>query len=106
MGIIKFINYEGKQHEVELENGKSLMQLAMDNGVQGIHADCGGECACGTCHVMVGKQWLSLVGSPNNEELQMLEMTPEKQANSRLSCQIKVTDAMDGMEVHVPEFQM
>ena len=55
MGIIKFINYEGKQHEVELENGKSLMQLAMDNGVQGIDADCGGECACGTCHVMVVK---------------------------------------------------
>jgi 2Fe-2S ferredoxin len=106
MGIIKFINHEGKQHVVELEDGKSLMQLAMDNGVQGIDADCGGECACGTCHVMVGKQWLSLVGSPNNEELQMLEMTPEKQANSRLSCQIKVTDAMDGMEVHVPEFQM
>ena len=74
MAVIKFINYEGKEHEVELENGKSLMQLAMD--------------------------------SPNNEELQMLEMTPEKQANSRLSCQIKVTDAMDGMEVHVPEFQM
>ena len=106
MGTIKFINHEGKQHVVELEDGKSLMQLAMDNGVQGIDADCGGECACGTCHVMVGKQWLSLVGSPNNEELQMLEMTPEKQANSRLSCQIKVTDAMDGMEVHVPEFQM
>jgi 2Fe-2S ferredoxin len=83
MAVIKFINYEGKEHEVELESGKSLMQLAMDNGVQGIDADCGGECACGTCHVMVGKQWLSLVGSPNNEELQMLEMTPEKKANSR-----------------------
>jgi 2Fe-2S ferredoxin len=106
MGTIKFINHEGKQHVVELEDGKSLMQLAMDNGVQGIDADCGGECACGTCHVMVGKQWLGLVGSPNNEEIQMLEMTPEKQANSRLSCQIKVTDAMDGMEVQVPEFQM
>lgn len=106
MGIIKFINHEGKQHVVELEDGKSLMQIAMDNGVQGIDADCGGECACGTCHVMVGNQWLGLVNSAKSEELQMLEMTPERQANSRLACQIQVTNAMDGMEVHLPEFQM
>ena len=106
MATITFINYEGKQHQVELESGKSLMQLAMDNGVQGIDADCGGECACGTCHVMVGNKWLALVSDANSEELQMLEMTPERQDNSRLACQIKVTNAMDGMEVHLPEFQM
>ncbi|MCP5176154.1 MAG: 2Fe-2S iron-sulfur cluster binding domain-containing protein [Moraxellaceae bacterium] len=106
MATITFINYEGKQHQVELESGKSLMQLAMDNGVQGIDADCGGECACGTCHVMVGNKWLALVSGASSEELQMLEMTPERQDNSRLACQIKLTNAMDGMEVHLPEFQM
>lgn len=106
MGVINFINHAGETHQVELEVGKSLMQLAMDNGVQGIDADCGGECACGTCHVIIDSKWINAVDSVKQDELQMLEMTPEKQANSRLSCQIKVTNAMDGMEVHLPEFQM
>ena len=106
MGNITFIEHDGKQHLVDLEAGKSLMQIAMDNGVPGIDADCGGECACGTCHVLVGNHWLKVAGAPNPAELQMLEMTPERQQNSRLACQIKVSDAMDGMEIHLPEFQM
>ncbi len=106
MGNITFIEHDGKQHEVELEVGKSLMQIAMDNGVPCIDADCGGSCACGTCHVMVESQWLGVVGVANAEEIQMLEMTPEKKSNSRLSCQIKVSAAMDGLIVHLPEFQM
>jgi len=106
MGNITFIEHDGTQHPVELEAGKSLMQIAMDNGVPGIDADCGGECACGTCHVIVDSAWLNVAGKVGDEELQMLEMTPEKKPASRLSCQIKVIDAMDGMVIHLPEFQM
>ena len=106
MGNITFIEHDGTQHPVELEAGKSLMQIAMDNGVPGIDADCGGECACGTCHVIVDNAWLNVAGKPGDDELQMLEMTPEKKPASRLSCQIMATDAMDGMVIHLPEFQM
>lgn len=106
MGNITFIEHDGTQHPVELEAGKSLMQIAMDNGVPGIDADCGGECACGTCHVIVDNAWLNVAGKPGDDELQMLEMTPEKKPASRLSCQIMATDAMDGMIIHLPEFQM
>ena len=106
MGNITFIEHDGSEHQVELEVGKSLMQIAMDNGVPGIDADCGGECACGTCHVIVDSQWLDVAGKAGAEELQMLEMTPERKAASRLSCQIKATDAMNGMVIHLPEFQM
>lgn len=106
MGNITFIEHDGTQHPVELEAGKSLMQIAMDNGVPGIDADCGGECACGTCHVIVDNAWLNVTGKAGDDELQMLEMTPEKKPASRLSCQIMATDAMDGMVIHVPEFQM
>lgn len=78
MGNITFVEHDGKQHEVELEVGKSLMQIAMDNGISGIDADCGGACACGTCHVIVDSQWIKAAGSINPDELQMLEMTPKK----------------------------
>ena len=63
MGNITFVEHDGKQHQVELEVGKSLMQIAMDNGVPGIDADCGGACACGTCHVIVDSQWIKAAGS-------------------------------------------
>ena len=82
------------------------MQLAIDNGIPGIDADCGGECACGTCHVILEDQWLAITGNAKIDELQMLDMTPEKTSTSRLSCQIQVSDAMDGMMVQLPEFQM
>ena len=106
MGVINFINHDGKQHVVELEVGKSLMQIAMDNGVSGIDADCGGACACGTCHIVVDTKWINAAGSVMDDELQMLEMKTKKKPTSRLSCQIKASESMDGMIVHVPEFQM
>lgn len=106
MGSLTFIEHNGNQHQVDIEKGKSVMQLAMDNGVPGIDADCGGACACGTCHVIVDKEWLSVISSANHEENQMLDMTPEKAETSRLSCQIPATDAMDGMLINIPEFQM
>jgi 2Fe-2S ferredoxin len=106
MSQITFIEHSGAEHLVDIEDGKSLMQIAMDNGVPGIDADCGGECACGTCHVIIDGNWKNAVGVPNDEESRMLEMTPERAATSRLSCQIQVSNAMDGMIVHLPEFQM
>jgi 2Fe-2S ferredoxin len=106
MGQIIFIEHDGQQHVVSLVEGKTLMQTAVDNNIPGIDGDCGGECACGTCHVMLEAQWLKLTGNAEADELQMLDMTPERSATSRLSCRVQVSDAMDGMVVRMPEFQM
>jgi 2Fe-2S ferredoxin len=106
MGSITFIEHNGTQHTVDIEEGKSLMQIAMDNGVQGVDADCGGACACGTCHVIIGSDWINTTGSATDEEIQMLDLTPEKEDSSRLSCQISTSEAMNGMVVRLPEFQM
>jgi 2Fe-2S ferredoxin len=106
MGRMTFIEHDGTRHEVEIEADKSLMQHAADNMVPGIDADCGGECACGTCHVIVDHEWFAKTGAINSNEKQMLEMTPEGAPTSRLACQIEVTDALDGLVVHLPEFQM
>ena len=106
MGNITFIEHDGTEHSVELETGKSLMQVAMDNAIPGVDADCGGECACGTCHVILEEKMMPTSGSVSDEEQQMLDMTPEQAPTSRLSCQITTTDDMDGMVVRLPEFQM
>jgi len=106
MGSITFIEHDGTQHAVDIEGGKSLMQIAMDNGVPGIDADCGGEAACGTCHVVVDGGWVKATGNASDEELLMLDMTPDRAETSRLACQIIASDAMDGLVAHLPEFQM
>ena len=106
MGHITFIEHSGEQHSTPIEEGKSLMQTAIDNGIPGIDADCGGACACGTCHVIFDDNWIKAVGAADNDETMMLELTPEKAETSRLSCQIPTTAAMNGMVVHLPEFQM
>ena len=106
MPTITLIDFSGSDHTIEAESGKSLMQNAIDNAVPGIDADCGGACACGTCHVFVADQWLELVGEPDAMEESMLGMRPDREASSRLSCQIEVSDAMEGMTVRLPEFQM
>lgn len=107
MGSITFVEHDGTQHAVDIEEGKSLMQTAVDNDVPGIDADCGGSCACGTCHVIVMQDWIGTTGSAaSEEEKQMLELTPDKAETSRLACQVTTTVAMDGMVVQLPEFQM
>ncbi|MDE2421361.1 MAG: 2Fe-2S iron-sulfur cluster binding domain-containing protein [Gammaproteobacteria bacterium] len=106
MSSITFLEHDGTEHIVAIETDKSLMQIAMNNGIPGIDADCGGECACGTCHVIIDSRWIGITGHPEGNELQMLDMTPERTTTSRLSCCVKVTDAMNGMVVHLPEFQM
>jgi 2Fe-2S ferredoxin len=106
MGKIIFAAHDGAAHEADLIAGKSLMQTATDNAIPGIDGDCGGVCACGTCHVIIAAEWLMAVGRRNDDEEQMLQMTPERQQTSRLACQITVTSEMDGMTVQLPEFQM
>lgn len=106
MARVTIVEHDGTEHSVDIEEGSSLMQIAVNNAIPGIDADCGGECACGTCHVIVTEEWFAKTGDLSEEEVQMLALTPENADTSRLACQVQVTDAMDGMTVRLPEFQM
>src|SRR5210317_999043 len=103
MAKITFITHDGTEHAVDADNGVSVMNAAIDNLVPGIDADCGGECSCATCHVVVEDAWMAKVGQPGDREESMLDLNPEREATSRLSCQIPVTDDLDGLVVKVPE---
>ena len=107
MPKITYIEHDGTPHEVQVPVGKSVMQGAIENNVPGIDADCGGECACATCHVYVDDKWLNQVGlpEPGSQEASMLSFAAVTQPDSRLSCQIPVTDALDGLVVRMPEGQ-
>ena len=105
MAKITFIEFNGTPHEVEATNGMSVMESAVKNMVPGIDADCGGACACATCHVYVEPEWLEAVGERNEMEEDMLDFAFDVRDNSRLSCQIKVSDTLDGLVVKVPEKQ-
>ena len=105
---IIFIDPEGKRHEVEAEEGMTLMEAAVRNMVPGIDADCGGACACATCHVYVDPAWKEKMASlfeRSEAEEDMLDFAFDVRENSRLSCQIKVTPEMEGLVVQVPEQQ-
>jgi len=105
MPKITFIDFEGTERAVNGNVGDSVMEAATSNDLPGIDADCGGACACATCHVYVGEDWTALVGKPEDLEAEMLDVVDEIKDNSRLSCQIKITDEMDGLVVHTPESQ-
>ncbi|QWC83950.1 2Fe-2S iron-sulfur cluster binding domain-containing protein [Nocardioidaceae bacterium] len=106
MGQVTFVEHDGTDHEVGIEEGASLMRHAVDNLVPGIDADCGGDASCGTCHVIVDQGWYDRTGSIGDDEQLMLDMTPERADTSRLACQIEVTEELDGLQVTLPEFQM
>jgi 2Fe-2S ferredoxin len=106
MPRITLIEHNGTSHTIDAEVGKSLMLNAIDNGVPGIDADCGGACACGTCHCFIEDSWRAVTGDAAMLEESMLGMRPDRADNSRLSCQIDVSDDMDGLVVRLPEFQM
>ena len=106
MPVITLIEFNGESHTIKAENGKSLMQNAIDHGIPGIDADCGGACACGTCHVFVDEAWLATSGEANALEDAMLGIRPDREDNSRLSCQIDVAEEHDGLVVRLPEYQM
>jgi 2Fe-2S ferredoxin len=109
MPKVTFIEHDGTAHAVEAQTGLSLMLAAITNNVPGIDADCGGECACATCHVYIEPEWGQKVteasGPPNGQEASMLSFAATTQANSRLACQITVTEALDGLTVRMPDGQ-
>lgn len=106
MVSVTYIEFNGAQHQVEVPNGDSVMQGATRNGIEGIVAECGGGLACATCHCYVDEAWIEKVGPPSETEGQMLEFSAsETQPGSRLSCQIFVSDALDGLVVRLPETQ-
>ena len=106
MPLIKFISHDGAETEVHVAAGTSVMHAAVDNGVSGILADCGGACSCATCHCYVDPDWQAKTGDPDNVEQEMLDFVLEPQDNSRLSCQIVVDDSLDGLVVHLPASQI
>jgi 2Fe-2S ferredoxin len=105
MTKITFVPYRQEEITVEAEIGATVMETAVRAGVPGIEAECGGACACATCHVYVDDAWYPKVGAPQPMEEDMLDFAWQVQATSRLSCQIKVTEDLDGLIVHVPERQ-
>ena len=105
MPKVTYIEHHGSEHVIELKTGMSVMEGAVKNGVPGIDADCGGACACATCHVYVEDGWLEKTGAKTAMETSMLDFAENVQANSRLSCQIKITDDLDGLVVRMPESQ-
>lgn len=107
MPKITYIEHNGTPHEVEVPVGHTVMEGARDNGINGIEADCGGACACSTCHVYVDEAWLSKLPKKEAMESDMLDFAYEPDpVRSRLTCQIQVTEDLDGLVVNMPERQI
>ena len=106
MPRITFIEHNGKEHHIEANVGQSLMQVAVNNGVTGILADCGGNRACATCHVYVDGAWIDKIAPAEKAEQEMVECTLHTRENSRLSCQITVTPQLDGLVLRLPQSQI
>ena len=102
---ITYTDAEGTSRTVEAEIGATVMETAIKNDIPGIEAECGGACACATCHVYVAQEWWEKTGGPSPMEEDMLDFGYDVRPNSRLSCQIKVTEALDGLHVTTPEKQ-
>ncbi len=107
MAKITYIEHGGTEHVVEVPNGLTVMEGARDNGIPGIEADCGGACACSTCHVYVAEDWVDKLPAREAMEEDMLDFAYEPDpSRSRLTCQLKVSDALDGLVVQMPEKQI
>ncbi|MBV2183746.1 MAG: (2Fe-2S)-binding protein [Rhizobium sp.] len=105
MAQLTIIAFDGTRFEIAAAEGSTVMENAVRNSVPGIEAECGGACACATCHVYVDEAWTAKTGAPSPMEEDMLDFAIDVQPNSRLSCQIKVTSDLDGLVVRVPERQ-
>ncbi|MGQ9425394.1 2Fe-2S iron-sulfur cluster-binding protein [Gilvimarinus sp. F26214L] len=106
MPKVTYFSPNGDQQDVDVPVGNSVMEGAIDNMIDGILAECGGACTCGTCHVYVDEQWLSKVGEAGDFEKDLLEVVIDPEPNSRLSCQIEVTEELDGLVVRIPKAQI
>lgn len=105
MGKVTYLEHDGTAHSIDLEDGLSLMEGAISNGIPGIDGDCGGQRACATCHVFVDPDWIDMTGEASEQEDELLELAPERGATSRLSCQIPMSPTLDGIVVRMPESQ-
>ncbi len=105
MAKITYIEFNGKEHVVDAKSGMTVMEGAIKNMIPGIDAECGGACACATCHVYIDEAWTEIVGKPEEMEEDMLDFGFDVRENSRLSCQITVSDELDGLVVRLPEQQ-
>lgn len=105
MPRITYIEHDGAEQQVEVDIGSTVMQGAVNNGLDGIVAECGGACSCATCHCYVDEKWIEMVGAPEDMEQEMLKGLSASKENSRLSCQIEVTESLDGLIVRLPKSQ-
>lgn len=106
MAMITYIEFDGTSHVVDVSSGMSVMEGAINNNIPGIEAECGGACSCATCHVYVDPAWVTATGSAQHIEEDMIECAMDIQETSRLSCQIEVSDELDGLIVRLPELQI
>ena len=105
MAKITYITHDNQNHTIDVQNGLSVMEGAVQNDIPGIDADCGGGMACATCHVYVNNEWFDKLPSKEDGEEDMLDMAFEPKKNSRLSCQIIVSDELDGLTISIPQKQ-
>ena len=105
MAKITYITHDEKNHTIEVQNGLTVMEGAVQNDIPGIDADCGGSMACATCHVYVEEKWLNKIPKAEEAEVDMIDMAFEPKKNSRLSCQLIVSDELDGLVVNIPSKQ-
>ena len=106
MSKVTYIEHDGKSHSIDVQNGLTVMEGAIQNNIPGIDADCGGSMACATCHVYVKEEWFNELPKKEDGEEDMLDMAFEPKKNSRLSCQLMVSDQIDGLVVNLPEKQV
>lgn len=106
MPIVTFIELDGTAHRIDAPLQRSLMQIAVDNGVTGILGDCGGSCSCATCHGYIDKSWAPRLPAISETEAFMLEGVPEPRETSRLCCQLRMSAELDGIVVHLPAEQV
>jgi 2Fe-2S ferredoxin len=106
MALVFYVAHDGSKYEADVPAGSSVMDGALNNGIDGILAECGGALSCATCHVYVDDAWVDKVSPPNEMETDMLEIVNEPKETSRLSCQLTVTDEHEGLVVHLPESQL
>ena len=106
MAKITYIEHSGKSYTIDVNNGLSVMEGAVENNIPGIDADCGGGMACATCHVYVKEEWFDKINKKNEGEDDMLDQAFEPKKNSRLSCQINVSEEINGLVVNLPEKQI
>ena len=106
MPTLVFVQPDGSREAVQVAAGRTAMEAARDNNVRGILAECGGECSCSTCHCYVDAAWIARLPARNSDEASLIEFAHEPRAASRLACQLLVTEALDGLVLHVPEKQL